>query len=643
MPFRQALGEILIEMNLCSRQAIERALTEQAQARLGVSSPVPETMPRSRLVSEARLAGGAQSETQLGRLLVRMGAVTKEQLDQALSRQAEVFEEFANLDSKKLACVLQLCIVVNSTLNLASVLQLIMGMSNQVTNSEASTLMLLDDQTGELVFSVPTGPKSRALKDVRLPRGAGVAGWVAEHGVPLLVPDVRQDPRFFPDMDQRTGFVTKSILAVPLQAKARLIGVLEVINKRGGSSFTVQDRLYLDIFGSHAALAIENARMYRELEERAKSDLAMHQQLAHTDKLRALGLLASGIAHNFNNILTVIQGNAEMLARPQPREELARRLEVIQEAVRGGAEIVKRVLKFAKGKEQTEPQGLVDLNKVVEDSLSITEPLWRAKLQQEGVTIQVGTHLPPGEVLVNGQAEDLKEVLVNLIFNAVDAMPQGGRLEVSTAVGEQGVVLRVSDTGQGMSEEERGKVFDPFFTTKGVTHAGLGMSMVHSIISGHGGVIDVSSRPGKGTTFLLSFPPGRAIGPHPERQPRQTQAPPADIMVIDDEEQVAAFVAETLTLRGHRVRVFTDPRSGLAALAGSRCQLLITDLAMPHMSGWEVLRMARVEMPGLKTGLITGWEVEGAQGDEAKASFIIQKPFSMRELAQRVDQALLEA
>ena len=194
-----------------------------------------------------------------------MGLIDEDQLALALKIQKESLTFSDDVEARKLAQIIQLGSIVNSTLNISEVLHNVMELANGVTNAVASTLMLLDQDTGELVFSVPTGPKSDELTDVRIPPGKGIAGWVAEHRQPLLIPDVGRDERFFPNIDKMVGFKTESILCVPLQSKGRLIGVLEAINKEDQGRFDKEDELMLGIFATQAAMAIENARLYSEV------------------------------------------------------------------------------------------------------------------------------------------------------------------------------------------------------------------------------------------------------------------------------------------------------------------------------------------------------------------------------------------
>ncbi len=263
MIIKKLLGKIMTDMGFVAGQQLEQAL--KRQRRIFEEKLLPERLQRASLVSEARLA--TDRTPLLGQILTDMEFATKEQIEEGLRAQDKMVEAYRLLESEKLGVAIEIGSMVNSSLNLAEVLALIMRHVNRVTDSIASTLMLLNDKTGELVFSVPTGPKAAKLTDIRLPPGEGIAGWVAEHGQPALVPNVREDPRFYQEIDKISEFETKSILCVPLKAKTKLIGVLEAINKANGNSFTEEDALVLSVFAYQAAMAIENARLYGELKE----------------------------------------------------------------------------------------------------------------------------------------------------------------------------------------------------------------------------------------------------------------------------------------------------------------------------------------------------------------------------------------
>ena len=256
MLLRKLLGEILADMGFVTKQHLEAALTKQKK--LCEDKVLPERIQRVKLVAEARFATG--TTPMLGQILIDMGVATKDQLEQAIEEQDKMMEVYKLLKSEKLGATVEECPIINSTLNIAEVLESIMRYANRVTNSVASTLMLLDEETGDLVFSVPTGSEADKLTDFHLPSGKGIAGWVVKNEQQLLIPDVKKDKRFYVKTDEMSGFETKSILCVPLKAKSKMIGVLEVVNKVDDTSFTEEDAMLLNIFANQAGVAIENAR-----------------------------------------------------------------------------------------------------------------------------------------------------------------------------------------------------------------------------------------------------------------------------------------------------------------------------------------------------------------------------------------------
>ncbi|MBC8431062.1 MAG: response regulator [Desulfobacterales bacterium] len=314
MIIKKYLGQTLADMGFITTQQLDEALQRQKQIMKEKASP--ERLQRDRLVTEARLAIETDTAPLLGHILNDMGFVTKGQLEQALQEQDKTFQAYMSLENEKFGIAVEIGALVNSTFSLAEVLHLIMMHANRVTNSVASTLMLVDETTGELVFSVPTGPKEDKLIDIRIPSGEGIAGWVVEHEKPALVPNVKEDARFYPKVDEISGFETKSMLCVPLKAKTKLIGVLEVINKVDGTFFTKEDELLLSMFGYQAAVAIENARLYGELMDQLKESKRAKDALRESEeKTRALLNAINDIALLLDTDGTVLDSNAIALQR----------------------------------------------------------------------------------------------------------------------------------------------------------------------------------------------------------------------------------------------------------------------------------------------------------------------------------------
>ncbi len=341
MILSKLLGEILADMGFVTKQHIDEAL--KLQKRICRGRALPERLQRVRLISKARMA--TDTTPMLGQILIDMEFATEEQLGQAIKRQEKMTEVYKLLKSEELGIAIEEGSLINSSLNIAEVLERIMKHVNQVTNSVASSLMLIDDKNGDLVFSVPTGPKSDKLMNVNIPAGKGIAGWVAENGQHVLAPDAKKDPRFYAKIDEVSGFETKSLLCVPLKAKSKLIGVLEVINKTDGMCFTEEDAMLLNIFANQAAIAIENARYYGELQNRCEEEKKMQKKLAESEKLRALGLMASGMAHDFNNKLAIILGNVELIEVEEDKDMLLKRLQIIKKVAVDSANTIKRIQK----------------------------------------------------------------------------------------------------------------------------------------------------------------------------------------------------------------------------------------------------------------------------------------------------------
>ena len=502
MIVKELLGEIMTKKGFLTEKQLEMALQRQRQ--IFEEKALPERLDRASLVSQARIAADVEKTPLLGQILVDMEFVTKEQVEGSLQEQEKAADLFKTVDSEKLGGAIEVGSIVNSTLNLAEVLALTMRYANRVTNSVASTLMLLDDSTGELVFSVPTGPKAEVLTDIRIPSGKGVAGWVARYEEPALVTNAGGDARFYAEVDRMTGFETKSIVCVPLKAKKKLIGVLQVVNKVDGDAFTSEDAILLRIFANQAAMAIENARLYAELRDKLAQEIDMQKKLADSEKFRALGQMASGMAHDFNNVLMGIEGNVSlMLSETDPENGSHEKLQDIEAYVKSGAEVTGQLLLFSSGgRQQLKP---VDMNAIVDKGIRLF-----GRTRKE---IRIVTNYRKDLWTTEVNQEQIEQVLLNLFVNAWQAMPGGGNIHLETENVRVGrkmskqsgmnagnyVMVSITDNGEGMDEATRERIFEPFFTTKQMGRGtGLGLATAYGTIRDHGGIIDVRSRQGQG-------------------------------------------------------------------------------------------------------------------------------------------------
>lgn len=351
--------------------------------------------------------------------------------------------------------------------------------------------------------------------------------------------------------------------------------------------------------------------------------------------------MASGIAHDFNNLLATILGRVEVMLGQAPDGAVRENLLAIQRAARDGAATVARMREYGRPLDASEFKP-VGLDAVVRQAVELTQPRWRDQAQREGRTVAVALQLGPTRPVM-GDAVALREVLVNLIFNAVDAMPAGGELVLAVQPVGAGAELTVRDTGVGMAPAVQRRIFEPFFTTKGEHGSGLGLAMVRKVVASHGGRVDVRSQPGVGTTFALWMPTTDAAAV--DGEPVGGTGVPARvarIVVVDDQRDVLDTTAMLLRGDGHDVRAFLDPEAAVAATLADPPELVISDLGMPGMTGWDVARAVHAERPDLPVILLTGWgrEISATQMRDGGIAAVLPKPVEGPALRQAVDAAL---
>jgi len=356
------------------------------------------------------------------------------------------------------------------------------------------------------------------------------------------------------------------------------------------------------------------------------------ERAARADKLRALGQLASGVAHDFNNSLAAILGRAQLLRRQLNDQALIRNLDIIQTAAEDAAATVRRIQTFARKSAVKEFERL-EVRGLLVDAIEITRTRWENEARLRGLEYEVNLEAPL-EIRTYGSASELREVFVNLIVNAVDAMPRGGKLDITCCQNEERVQLRFNDNGSGMPEDICQKIFEPFFSTKGAHGTGLGLSVSYSIIERHEGTIVVTSQPGSGTTFVIDLPAAL-----PESEPiaevdKSNATPRLKILVVDDEQPVRETLAEMLVAVGHRVQLAESGYEAIEKLNAGDFDLVFTDLAMPEMDGWETARAIRKRRPDMRIVMVTGYgsTTPPPQGEENLVDGIIGKPFDFAQV-----------
>ncbi len=541
---------------------------------------------------------------------------------------------------------------ISGTFTLNTILDQALETTLASLEMDAGEIFLLDATRGEVSKVRHWGLNPEAFAECScFALGEGIPGRVVQTGECIIIPNLAADRRFLRHEVVTAGFHT--FAAVPLKAKGQVIGCLDIAGRRP-YILTEADLQLLTAVGAAIGLAVVNGRLYedlwlttKQLEAKIEELQRTEATLIETERLRAMGQLAAGVAHDFNNSLSVILGQAQIirLSLQQDtfsKDQLLEHLKQQERAVLDAAETVRRI-REATRQRGMEPFTAVAINEMVTDVLDVTRPRWKHEPQARGVTITLRTDL--GAVpSVSGREAELREALTNLLFNAVDALPRGGTITITTratraAEGEL-VEVTVSDTGIGMPEAVRARLFEPFFTTKGVKGTGLGLSMVQGIVRRHGGTIDVTSAPGL-TAMTVRLP--AATEPASPAPPPTALAPlPSSLraLVIDDVSTIAETLALILRALGHEAEAVAGGEEGLARIETGGFDLVITDLSMPGMSGWEVASIVKARWPRLPVILITGWEemVQDEQMVSSGVDLILPKPFTNEQLLRAIAQ-----
>jgi len=377
-----------------------------------------------------------------------------------------------------------------------------------------------------------------------------------------------------------------------------------------------------------------------DISERKKTEKALIQ----SEKLRALGEMAGGVAHDFNNLLAIILGNAQLLERGLKRykeEEIKDRLQTIARTAYEGGETVRRLQHFTGREVSSRDFTKIDLNEIVRSAISSTSPRWKDEAEAKGVTIEIKERLGKLPPLLGSRSE-LMEVLTNLMFNSVESMREGGEITIRTEARQNEILLYFTDTGKGVPHRIKGKIFDPFFTTKGPKASGLGLSICYGIVKRHKGKIKVESIEGKGTIFTISIPIPLEVPQDEEKLKEVQKISSRKILIIDDEEGVRNVLGGIFQHEGHRVTLAETGKEGLEEFKQGDFNLVLTNLGMPEMSGWEVAKRIKKIDPDMPVGLITGWAVATPKEKmkEEGVDFILSKPFDLIKVVREVNAAL---
>ena len=453
-------------------------------------------------------------------------------------------------------------------------------------------------------------------------------------------PDIAEASLPFPRRLAAGGL--RALVAAPLQIESQVFGVL-LAARREPNSFSSGECEFLRQLSEHTALAVHQAQLHAALQT-AYEDLRNSQQaVMQQERLRVLGQMASGIAHDINNAISPITLYTDSLLDKDAglSEQTRGYLRTIQQAASDVGATVARMREFYRQRDAQSELLPMDMNALVPQVLELTRARWQAMPQQRGIVIESRVELAPGLALTMGVESEVREALTNLVFNAVDAMPAGGILTLRTRLeSAKTAAVEVIDTGSGMDEETRRRCLEPFFTTKGERGTGLGLAMVYGVMQRAGGEIEIDSTPGAGTTVRLSFSLTDAAAAVPEATPTPMPGE-LTILLIDDDPILLHSLRETLGLDGHTILAADGGQQGIDLFLGAVRQgggasvsVVITDLGMPHVDGRSVASAVKQASPSTPVILLTGWgERLLAEGDSpANVDRVLSKPPRLRDL-----------
>ncbi|MFQ5992425.1 MAG: response regulator, partial [Nitrospiraceae bacterium] len=535
---------------------------------------------------------------------------------------------------------------VLSALDSTKIIETVLARIPEVFPCDLVSVSLLDREVSDTawIYLWDHNTRSTLVEGVELVASDAQRFQDNPHHLSITEPNV---PKFIAPLSSRG---MKAFLVFPLFRVNQLSGFI-AMGYHEQPSYGQEDLSLARQLADQVAAALANAddvaerkraeELLRDSNRQLKDALAelktTQHQMVQQERLRALGQMASGIAHDFNNTLSPIVGFSElMLLNPkslQDKEKVKEQLRIIHTAARDAAKVVSRLRDFYRPRVQNDLSTAINLNQLVEQAIKLTQPKWKDQALATGITVRVDTGLSEIQPVAGNESE-LREVLTNLIFNAVDAMVESGTISLRTRPDGTEVVLEVSDTGSGMTEEVKQRCLEPFYSTKGDRGTGLGLSMVYGIIRRHQGSIEIESELGRGTTFIIRLPI-QTGGKLKSSQPGAHDIGRGlHVLVADDDPLVCRVTTEYLTTLGYTVETVSNGKAALESFQASRFDLVVTDQAMPGMSGDQVAAAIKKTSPATPVIMLTGIRkvTEAAAQVSGGADFIVTKPLTMKKL-----------
>jgi signal transduction histidine kinase/DNA-binding response OmpR family regulator len=565
-----------------------------------------------------------------------------------LSDQAGVAIENANLYqgmselAQRLAVIHALSKILGSSLDIRGVYKAFIDEIKKVMDFDRVSIAMVEGD--KLRYFIVDEDVDTELKDGdALPLKDSATWLVLQTKQTIIESDFDKEMKF--PIDQiyyESGL--RSAIRVPLFSKDEVFATFNLASRRP-NVYGEREREILEQIAGPLTAAIENSRLFNRVKGheaelvKAYADLKKAQGfMVQSEKLRALGEMAGGVAHDFNNILAVVLGRTQLALEDVQDPKLKKDLQIIEQTSLDAAKTVRRLQDFARVRVERNFE-LLDLKEVIESALQMVESRRSKSKEREGVNIEIEAKLsdvPP----IEGDAAELREGLLNIIFNAMDAMPAGGKITIETKHDKKWVTLSISDTGAGMTEEVKSKLFEPFFTTKKHKGTGLGLSVTYGIIKRHRGEISFKSKVGAGTTFYIKLPAGSGEVKKSAGEGTGGEITSASILIVDDNPEVVGVLGLTLRHMGHKVVEANSGEAAINTFELGKFDMVITDLGMPDMSGHEVAKIVKEIKPGTPVLVISGWGGQLNLADMPEVDGVIAKPFSKDVLSKKISDLL---
>ncbi|HKU90007.1 MAG TPA: ATP-binding protein [Steroidobacteraceae bacterium] len=602
------VAALVIGLALLAAWIIARRLQRQ------LSAPILELAATAKRVSDAhdyRVRG------------TPVGINELDDLTHAFNHMLEQTQEHdrrMNAQLRRLALLQQITHSIGSRHDLNSIFQVLLRSLEEHMPIDFGAVCLRNSGGAEVLVESAGSASTELRTTLGLEIGASIpigsnGLYRAINGALIHEPDTTQVASPFTQRFAKAELL--SLVIAPLTVESNVFGVL-VAARRASGAFSSAECEFLKQLSEHVALASQQAQLYGALQQ-TYEDLRRSQQSAlQTERLRALGEMASGIAHDINNAISPVSLYSELLqeSEPQLSEAGRNRLATIRRAIEDVAGTIERMREFYRPREEAREFARLDFKESIEHVLELTEPRWRALPQSRGIVIELRQELAAHLPEVMGDAVELRDALTNLVFNAVDAMPEGGTLTLRTQEidldGKPAVQVEVSDTGSGMDEETRRRCIEPFFTTKGQRGTGLGLASVYGMLQRHDATLEIDSAPGRGTTMRMIFPTSGDIAEATGSFAVARTMRRLRILVIDDDPILIRSVTDVLEAEGHAVEAANGGQAGIDAFAASHGKgqpftLVITDLGMPRVDGRRVAAAIKGLSPATPVILLTGW------------------------------------